>query len=163
MVAALAPELRDSGSKDSADEASRRRLTNALGTPASDVDDRELQFVTNALELQLFDALEDEERVAELRAVAAETFQIARTLAWPDEPVAAVQWLVQLGCIAVLGDRSADFRRIVMECVLPDLPLDSQDWGVRVWSSVLDVWLRLLRNRGWDDLTEFVVGSARPT
>lgn len=133
-------------------EASRRRLTNALGSPAGTADDRELQFVTNALELQLFDALEDEERVAELRAVAAETFQIARTLAWPDEPVAATQWLVRLGCIAVIGDRSADFRRIVTECELPALPLDSSDWGVQVWSSVLDVWLRLFRKDGWDDL-----------
>jgi hypothetical protein len=133
-------------------EASRRRLTHALGTPAGDIDDRELRFVTNALELQLFDALEDEERMVELRAVAAETFQIARTLAWPNEPVAAAQWLVRLGCIAAVGDRSADFRRIVAECELPALPLDSQDWGVRVWSSVLDVWLRLLRKKGWDDL-----------
>lgn len=133
-------------------EASRRRLTNALGTLPGDVDDRELKFVVNALELQLFDALEDEERVVELRAVAAETFQIARTLALPDEPVAATEWLVRLGCIAVLGDRSADFRRIATECEPPALPLDSPDWGVRVWSSVLDVWLRLLRRQGWDDL-----------
>lgn len=133
-------------------EASRRRLTDALGSPTEEVDDRELQFVTNALELQLFDALEDEERVAELRAVSAETFQIARTLVWPQEPVAAAQWLVRLGCIAVLGDRSADFRRVVAECGLPALPLDSADWGVRVWSSVLDIWLRLLRKKGWADL-----------
>lgn len=133
-------------------EASRRRLTNALGARAGEDDDRDLQFVTNALELHLFDALENDERVAELRAVAAETFQIARTLAWPEEPVAAAQWLVRLGCIAALGDRSADFRRIVTECELPALPLDSPDWGVRVWSSVLDVWFRLLRKKGWDDL-----------
>ena len=106
-------------------EASRRRLTNALSSPSQATDDRELQFVTNALELQLFDALDDEGRVVELRAVAAETFRIARTLAWPQEPVAAAQWLVRLGCIAVLGDRSADFRRIVTECELPALAPDS--------------------------------------
>ena len=133
-------------------EASRRRLTNALSSPSQATDDRELQFVTNALELQLFDALDEEGRVVELRAVAAETFRIARTLAWPQEPVAAAQWLVRLGCIAVLGDRSADFRRIVTECELPALAPDSADWGVRVWSSVLDVWLRLLRKKGWGDL-----------
>ena len=133
-------------------EASRRRLMNALGSPTHETDDRELQFVTNALELQLFDALEGEERTVELRAVAAETFQVARTLAWPEGPVPAVQWLVRLGCIAVLGDRSADFRRIVTEHEVPALPLESTDWGERVWSSVLDVWLRLLRKNGWDDL-----------
>ena len=133
-------------------EASRRRLARALNSPSQATDDRDLQFVTNALELQLFDALDDEGRVDELRAVAAETFQIARTLSWPEEPIAAAQWLVRMGCIAVLGDRSADFRRIVMECELPALAPDSADWGVRVWSSVLHVWLRLLRKKGWGDL-----------
>lgn len=133
-------------------EASRRRLTNALSSPSQTTEDGELKFVTNALELQLFDALDDEGRVDELRTVAAETFRIARTLAWPEEPIAAAEWVVRLGCIAVLGDRSADFRRIVTESELPTLPPDSVDWGVRVWSSVLDVWLCLLRKTGWDDL-----------
>jgi hypothetical protein len=133
-------------------EASRRRLSAALNSTSQEADDRELQFVTNALELVLFDALDDEQRALELRAVAAETFQIARTLAWPQQPIAAAQWLVRLGCLAVIGDRSADFRRIVIELQLPDLPHDSPNWGVRVWSSVLDVWLRLLRKQGWDDL-----------
>lgn len=135
-----------------ATEVSRRRLANALSGLAPETDDRDLQFVTNALELQLFDALDDEGRVDELRAVAEETFQIARTLAWPEEPIAAAEWLVRLGCIAVLGDRSVDFRRIVTETELPVLSPDSGDWGARVWSSILYVWLRLLRKKGWDDL-----------
>lgn len=133
-------------------EASRRRLSTALNSVSQKPDDQELKFVVNALELELFDALDDEQRALELRAIAAETFQIARTLAWPEQPVATAEWLVRLGCLAVIGDRSADFRRIVTELQLPALPLDSSDWGVRVWSSVLDVWLRLLRRQGWDDL-----------
>jgi hypothetical protein len=138
--------------RETSTEASRRRLSAALNSASQEPDDRELQFVTNALELELFDALDDEQRALELRAIAAETFQISRTLAWPEQPVAAAQWLVRLGCLAVIGDRSADFRRIVTELQLPALPLDSPDWGVRVWSSVLDIWLRLLRKQGWDDL-----------
>lgn len=133
-------------------EVSRRRITNALSSPSRATDDQDIRFVTNALELQLFDILNDEGHVDELRTVAAETFRIARTMEWPDEPIAATQWLVRLGCFAVLGDRSADFRRILTECELPALSTDSDDWGVRVWSSVLDVWLRLLRKKGWDDL-----------
>lgn len=138
--------------RETSTEASRRRLSAALNPASQEPDDRELQFVTNALELELFDALDDEQRALELRAIAAETFQIARTLAWPEQPVAAAQWLLRLGCLAVIGDRSADFRRIITELQLPALPLDSPDWGVRVWSSVLDIWLRLLRKQGWDDL-----------
>ena len=133
-------------------EASRRRLTDALSAPSRATDDRDLQFVANALELQLFDALDDDARVEELRAVAAETFQVARTLRWPDDPIAAAEWLVRLGCIAVLGDRSVDFRRIVTQCELPSLSPDSGDWGTRVWSSVLHMWLHMLRKKGWDDL-----------
>lgn len=138
--------------RQTATEVSRRRLANALSGPAPATDDQDLHFVTNALELQLFDALEDEGRVDELRAIAEETFQIARTLAWPEEPIAAAEWLVRLGCMAVLGDRSVDFRRIVTETALPALSPDSGDWGVRVWSSILYVWLRLLRKKGWGDL-----------
>ncbi|MDE0104235.1 MAG: DEAD/DEAH box helicase [Bryobacterales bacterium] len=133
-------------------EVSRRRLSDALSAPFQATDDRDLQFVTNALELQLFDALDDEERGDELRAVAAEVFRFARTLALPEEPIAAAEWLVRLGCTAVLGDRSVDFYRIVKESELPELSPDSGDWGVRVWSSVLHVWLRLLRKKGWGDL-----------
>lgn len=133
-------------------EASRRRLAGALGSPTDKTDDRELRIVTNTLELRLFDAIENDERSDELRSIASQTFQIARTLIWPDEPVAAAEWLVRLGCIAMIGDRSTDFRRIVTKRELPDLPLDSPEWGIRVWSSVLDMWLRLLRKKGWDDL-----------
>mgnify|MGYP001430126549 CR=1 FL=1 len=134
-------------------EASRRRLSAALNSVSQEPDDRKLQFVINALELELFDALDDEQQALKLRATAVETFQIARTVTWPEQPVAAGEWLVRLGCLAVIGDRSADFRRIVTEMGLPALPLDSPDWGVRVWSSVLHVWLRLLRKKGWDDLS----------
>jgi len=133
-------------------EVSRRRLMDALSLSSPETDERELRFVTNALELQLFDMLDDERHADELRDIAAETFRAARTLTWPEAPIAAAEWLVRLGCIALLGDRSADFSRIVKERGLPELASDSADWGHRVWSSILDVWLRLLRKRGWDDL-----------
>lgn len=138
--------------RETSTEASRRRLFAALSPATQKLNDRELRFVTNALELELFDVLDDDQRTLELRDIAGKTFQIARTLAWPKEPIAAAQWLVRLGCLAVIGDRSADFRRIVTERSFPVLPLDSPDWGVRVWSSVLDVWLHLLRKQGWNDL-----------
>jgi hypothetical protein len=34
----------------------------------------------------------------------------------------------------------------------PVLPLDATDWGTRVSASILDIWLRLFRKQGWDDL-----------
>lgn len=92
------------------------------------MEEKELRSITTALELQDFDCFDDEQRAGELRAAAAETFQIASALTWPEGPIAAAEWLVRLGCLTVLGDRSADFRRIVTEVELPALPLDSRDW-----------------------------------
>jgi len=31
------------------------------------------------------------------------------------------------------------------------LPLDSVDWKIRTWATILDVWLRLIRKKGWSD------------
>ncbi|MCY4226617.1 MAG: DEAD/DEAH box helicase [Gammaproteobacteria bacterium] len=151
-VAWLRATIGEERFRQTSTEVSRRRLTNALGSPTQTTDNQDLQFVANALELQLFDALDEEEREDELRVVASEIFQIARTITWPEEPIAAAQWLVRLGCIAVLGEHSADFRRILNDCEPPVLSPDSADWGIRVWSSVLDIWLHLLRKNGWDDL-----------
>ncbi len=134
-------------------DATRRRLEKALGvSDIAKMPDDELRFVFQALELEVFDCLDDEKRVESLRSAAAETFRIGRTLPWPDEAPVASEWIVRIGCLAVLGDRSADFRRILLQESLPELPLESSDWGVRVWASVLDVWIRLLRKQGWDDL-----------
>lgn len=134
-------------------DANRRRLEKALGkaSEATGSDD-ELRFVFSALELQVFDRLDDSSEAAGLREAAVEAFQIGRTVPWPSDPLSASEWLVRIGCLAVLGDRAADFRRILMQDDLPTLPLDASDWGVRVWASVLDLWVRLLRKRGWDDL-----------
>ena len=151
-------------------EANRRRLQTALGSlyqsqnafefppinapakPIPATGDKELLFVSRALELQLFDAIQSEMPTDNLRQAAEELFQISRTLTWPEDQLDAAIWLVRLGCTAVLGDRSPDFHRILVGRKLPDLPVDSDNWGIRVWSSVLEMWLRLLRKNGWEDL-----------
>jgi hypothetical protein len=139
--------------RESFTDATRRRLEKALGiTNLAKVGEDELRFVVNILELEVFDYLDDENQIESLRSAAAETFQIARTLPWPIEALAASEWIVRIGCLAVLGDRSADFRRILIDGRLPALPLETEDWGIRVWAGVLDVWIRLLRKKGWDDL-----------
>lgn len=103
-------------------------------------------------ELQMMELLDQQTNSCSLRKVAEETFQIARALPIPDNPLPALKWLVRLGCTAYLGDRFSDFRRIVKKYQTPDDLLNSTDWGIRVWSTVLDVWIRLLRKNGWEDL-----------
>ena len=133
-------------------EAGRRRLRDALGIGgAGHLDDDDLRFVANALELRVAVLLDDGD-AADLCAAAAEAFQVARVLPHEGAPVEKAQSLVRLGCLGVLGDRGADVKRLLAANGWPALPRDADDWGQRVWSAILDVWLRLLRKQGWDDL-----------
>lgn len=137
-------------------EASRRRLWRTLGVSPSQVDgagasvtDKRLRFVAGSMALRVIDQLIDGNPEG-IRAAAAEAFRLARVLDPPDAPVKAAEALVRLGCFGVLGDRGADVRRILRSDDWA-LPTASEDWGERVWATVLDLWLRLLRQNGWDD------------
>ena len=135
-------------------EAARRRLHRALGIDgATDVTDDQLRFIANGLELRVFDLLE-RATPEELCTAAAQAFQVGRVVAQEGAPVEVAQNLVRLGCLGVLGDRGADFRRLLIDQEIPALPIDDTDWGVRVWAIILDVWLRLFRKDGWSDLNE---------
>ena len=137
---------------DAITEAGRRRLLGALSIDESkQIDDEQLRFIANGLEIRVYDLLE-EGSPDELREVAAEVFQIARVLPRPETPVAAATALVRLGCLGVLGERGADVRRLLVHEEFPELPIDASDWGIRVWATILDVWLRLFRKNGWEDL-----------
>ena len=134
------------------EEAGRRRVRSALGVEgAGEFPDDQLRFVANGLELRVFELLEGDNAEV-LQSAATDAFQVARALACPGAPIDAAEWLVRLGCLGVLGDRGADVRRLLIEEDLPQLPLDSEDWGIRVWACILDIWLRLFRKRGWPDL-----------
>ena len=133
-------------------ESDRRRLQNTLHIDQiPQLSDEHLGFVANGLELCVVDLL-DAGSTEELRMVSAEAFQVARVLPRSGTPIEVAQALVRYGCLGVLGDRSADVKRMLSEEELPALPLGSDDWGIRVWSTILDLWLRLFRKSGWDDL-----------
>ncbi|MDE2833931.1 MAG: DEAD/DEAH box helicase [Bacteroidota bacterium] len=135
-------------------DTQRRRLTVALDLAPKETDVQNLELVSNALQVGLFDALQDDTRSDDRRTLAAEIFGIARTLTWPEDNIARAEWLVRLGCFSVIGDRAVDFRRILMEYPLPKLTRESDNWGNVVWSSVLRVWLLLFRQKGWGDLED---------
>jgi hypothetical protein len=133
-------------------EAAGRRLRCALGVPGpAGLSDDQLRFVAGGLELRVYELL-DGESDEDLRAASLEAFQVARAAPRSGSSIDVAEALVRLSCLAVLGDRGADMRRILKDEGLPELPLSAADWGVRVWASILDIWLRLLRKSGWDDL-----------
>jgi hypothetical protein len=138
--------------QEAVEESGRRRLRHALGIQELTwVTDDSIRFAANALELHAFRLLESDDAGA-LRDAAANAFQVARTIARGALPLDAAATLVRLGCLGVLGDRGADVRRFLTETSLPVLPTDAPDWGTRVAATILEVWLRLLRKQGWEDL-----------
>ncbi|MCB9740723.1 MAG: DEAD/DEAH box helicase [Deltaproteobacteria bacterium] len=133
-------------------EADRRRIITALAIDGTHrVDDAELLAVANALELQVFELLGGDDADA-LRRAAVAAFQVLRSVARPSDPLKNAAWLLRITCIAVIGDRAADARRLLADDGIPTLPLEDADWGRRVWATTLDTWLRVFRKQGWEDL-----------
>ena len=138
--------------REATTEATRRRLHEIFRVcPSGSSSDARLRFVADALELDVLEAIEDDD-VARLRRSAASAFQIARVLPGPESPVERAESLVRLGCLGILGDRGADVQRVLRDEDLAALGLCVARWGDRVWATVLHVWLLLFRKNGWDDL-----------
>jgi superfamily II DNA/RNA helicase len=115
-----------------------------------------LNDVSNALELAALDLIldrfeEDEGKLKMMRECAKDAFRIIRVLPLPEDATLASYQLLRMSTLAVLGDRGADASRILRQTQWPELPLESEDWGKRTWSTIVDVWLRLIRKKGWDD------------
>lgn len=138
--------------REATEESARRRLRSALGADGgAPLSDERMQFVANALELRAFRLLDGDDAEA-LRHASVQAFQVARSLPRGSVPLDAAAALVRVSCLGVLGDRGADVRRLLLDEGLPVLPVDASDWGTRVSASILDMWLRLFRKQGWEDL-----------
>jgi hypothetical protein len=133
------------------EEATRRRLESALGVKVrSGISDEDLRFVAHALELRAFTLLDGDDKET-LREAALRAFQIARTLPLSTETDAGATELLRVACLGVLGDRGADVRRILGDVTFTAMA-PAASWGLRVAQTITEIWLRLLRKRGWDDL-----------
>lgn len=136
--------------------AERIQIYQELLNQKPDVDYSELEGVANALELATMDLLlerfeEDDAKLKLMRECASDAFRILRVLPLPDDPVSASYHLLRMSSLAVLGDCGADASRLLRMIDWQGLHLDSGDWGKYTWSTIIDVWLRLIRKNGWED------------
>jgi len=135
-------------------EASFRLLKNAPVADGEREEERNLCFMADAMELAVIDLLGEEVEVNTLRQVSADAFQLLRVLPRPESPIESAKVCLRLACLGVLGERGVDAKRVLMESPWPALPLDSPAWGERTLATILDVWLRVIRKDGWNDLDE---------
>ena len=115
-----------------------------------------LRSTAQALEIVALDLIlekfeENESKLALMRTCAADAFRLYRALPYPATPIESGVQFLRMSALAVLGDMGTDAARLLRENNWSDLPLASQDWGERTWAAILDVWLRLIRKKGWED------------
>ena len=88
--------------------------------------------------------------VDDLRTAASEAFRFQKYLPFTSDVVGARR-ILRAACMAVLGERGADAARWLNAIEWPGADLHSEDWRIRTWSSIADIWLRLIRKNGWED------------
>lgn len=141
-------------------EADRMQFYREMGREVPAFDEELLRETAAALEIAVLDLevdrlSDDAERRALSRQAAADAFRLVRMLPLPAEPMAVGEHLLRASVLAVLGDRGADAARWLRTLDeagnWPGLPLDARNWGERCRATITDVWLRLVRKRGWSD------------
>lgn len=144
-------------------EADRIQFYREMGRQSPDFDEEVLRETAVALEIavldlevdRLNDSPEQQEQRSLSRQAAEDAFRLLRMLPLPTNPMGAGAHLLRASVLAVLGDRGADAARWLRSLdesqQWPDLPLDTPNWGRRCQATLTDVWLRLVRKKGWSD------------
>ena len=141
-------------------EADRVQFHREMGREVPAFDEELLRETAAALEMAVLDLevdrlSDDAERLALSRQAAADAFRLLRMLSLPAEPMEAGTHLLRASVLAVLGDRGADAARWLRTLDeaghWPAMPLDARNWGERCRATLSEVWLRLVRKRGWSD------------
>jgi replicative superfamily II helicase len=141
-------------------EADRIQFYREMAREVPAFDAEAIQEIAAALEIAVLDLevdrlTEDAERLALMRGAAADAFHLLRVLPIPEDFMEAGTHLLRASTLAVLGDRGADaarwLRGLEVDGGWPALPIDSRDWRERCRATITDVWLRLVRKKGWTD------------
>ncbi|MBS7350061.1 MAG: DEAD/DEAH box helicase, partial [Comamonas sp.] len=107
------------------------------------------------LDMELDRFADDAASLNMMRHAAEDAFRLWRALPLPSEPMEAATQLLRASALAVIGDRGADAARWLRALedaqTSPALTLDSADWGERCRAVLTDIWLRLVRKKGWSD------------
>lgn len=90
----------------------------------------------------------------EFRDYCSLAFDIRRVLPLGDAEEERVKSAIRLASVGILGDRSADIRRYLIENIwpVPETRADKAGWPKTVLFHVADAFLRVVRKRDWGDL-----------
>lgn len=136
--------------------ASSIHVQSQLNQPSSDRDWSLLRRGAESMELVVIDIIAnrpfdwESDSIDDLRGAAADAFRFWKHLPF-EKDVASARNILRAACLAVLGERGADAGRWLRTIEWPHAGLNSDDWRIRTWSTIVDIWLRLIRKKGWND------------
>lgn len=136
-------------------EAARVQILRELASQPYEIDSLLIERVAQAMETIVMDLLPragiENEQLHSLRQCAAEAYRLYRVLPQQQTNLGECELRLRQSALAVLGDLGADAARSLRERQWPSLEINSPDWRTRTLSTIIDIWLRLIRKQGWDD------------
>lgn len=155
------------------ERAHRNLITSALEAVLPDgftvepapfeAEEGEAKFAAQSLDLLAWDAIMADPKSEETRRLCGQAFSIARSQVDSGPSMESRLFLLRTACLGWLSDETPLAARLLAEMELPR-PVPSQaDWEERIVNGTIDVWLLLLRKRGWEDLDALasVISSLR--
>lgn len=136
-------------------EAVRIQVLSELTGVPHETDYALIERVAQTMETVVMDLLPrpgvENTQLSTLRQCAAEAYRLYRVLPEQRTILGEAELRLRQCALAVLGDLGADAARNLREQQWPLLELESGDWRTRTFSTIIDIWLRLIRKQGWDD------------
>jgi len=126
-------------------------LVRELQQKEIDIDFSKIQKVIDVLELSLFDLISSNENKEKIKEVSIELFKLNQILPLSQNSIENLQQQLKYSCFAVLGDLGMSASKHLKENDWDKSLLESDNWKERTLATVIDVWLRLIRKRGWSD------------
>jgi len=144
-------ELRDK----SLHEAARAQVLSELANLPHEIDYVLIERVAQTMETVVMDLLltptTETDQLRTLRKCAADAYRLYRVLPEQQNTLSEAELRLRQSALAVLGDLGADAARNLREKEWPTLELESEEWRTRTLSTIIDIWLRMIRKQGWDD------------
>lgn len=82
---------------------------------------------------------------------ARAAFRDLQKIPRPDDAIDRGVFLLRVASLAIIGDVCDEIPQSLRGRYWLNLSLSSDDWGDKVWATVLDVWLRLVYGSDWVD------------
>lgn len=127
-------------------------LSQELQNRNIDIDFSKLERVVNILELHLFGLLSSHDSDKnEIKKISAELFRLYRILPPSGITLQDLLFTLKYSCFAVLGDVGISASKLLKEKNWDETLLGSEIWKEKILATIIDIWLRLIRKKGWED------------